>query len=152
ELRQTFMRGNERVVVHIAYYTAQVQGQELVNSENVLVTTKDPQWHEVGRSQVEVKLDGKLKRMRLTTLAGTQGRFDVAWWYWVDGRMTTSDAVAKGWLALSRLRLRADDSAAVFLLTEPSGRTDGAEILQRFAADMSVAIERVLAAAREDGQ
>ena len=148
ELRQTFERGNERVVVNIFYFAAQTQGRELINSGNVVVLTKDQLWREAVRGQAELRVSETRIPARTATLAGTQGRFDVAWWYWVDGRTTISDSVAKSLLAWSRLRLRSDDSAAVFLFTEPSNRSDGAEILRRFAADMGVSIDRSLDAAR----
>lgn len=152
ELHQTFEKGNDRVVVSIYYYGAQAQGRELVNSTNVLVTTKDPLWHEVGRGQIKLAGNESGVQAQVATLAGKGGRFDVAWWYWVDGRTTTSDSVAKLLLAWSRLRLRSDDSAAVFLSTEPSGRTDGPELLRRFGGDMDRAIDHTLATAREAGR
>jgi exosortase A len=148
ELSQMFARGSDRVVVTIFYYAAQAQGGELINSGNVLITTNDPHWHEVDRGQVDLRATEARMQMRTATLGGAQGRFDVAWWYWVDGRTTISDVLAKGWLAWSRLMLRSDDSAAVFLFTEPSNRRDGAALLQRFAADMGNQIERALATAR----
>ena len=137
------------MVVSVYYYAAQAKGAELVSSENALVATKDPHWHEVARGQLESSSTGGPGRLRTATLAGVRGQFNVAWWYWVGGRTTTSDAVAKLWLAGARLRMRSDDSAAVFLSTEPSDGQNSGEVLIRFAADMGVAIERALVAARE---
>ena len=152
ELRQTFERGGDRVVVSIYYYGAQTQGRELINSANVLVTTKDPLWQEVGRGQMELGGSGSGVQARTATLSGKAGRFDVAWWYWVDGRVTTSDTVAKILLAWSRLQLRSDDSAVVFLSTEPSGRAGGLELLRQFGGDMGKVIDHALATAREAGR
>jgi exosortase A len=151
EIRQIFERGGDRVVLNIFYYFAQNQGTELINSENVLVTTKDSNWRIVARGQTEHVASDRRRPVRTATLAGAQGRIDVAWWYWVDGRTTISDAVAKGLLAWSRLRLRGDDSAAVFLTTEAASERGGEDPLRRFAADMSGEIERALAAAGEGG-
>ena len=150
-MHQTFERGGDRVAVAIYYYAGQSQGRELINSDNVLVTTKDSRWHVVGRGQAELGATESPTSVRIATLAGTLGRFDVAWWYWVDGRTTISDSVAKVLLAWSRLRLRSDDSAAVFVFVEPSSRNGGAELLQRFASDMGKAIEHALSTAREGG-
>jgi exosortase A len=152
ELHQTFERGGDRVVVSIYYYGAQAQGRELINSTNVLVTTKDPLWQEVGRGQMRLDGNGSGVEARTATLAGKAGRFDVAWWYWVDGRTTTSDSIAKILLAWSRLLLQSDDSAAVFLSTEPSGRADGLELLRRFGGDMGKSIDHALTTAREAGR
>jgi len=151
EVNQIFERGSERVVVSVFYYFAQTQGAELINSENVLVTTKDSNWRIVGRGQLEHVSADRRRAVRTATLAGAWGRIDVAWWYWVDGRTTTSDAVAKAMLAWSRLRLRGDDSAAVFLTTEPASERGGEDLLRRFAADMGGEIDRVLVAAGEGG-
>ena len=148
-LRQAFERGGDRVIVHVYYYAAQKKGAELVNSDNVLVTTKDPYWREVVRGQLELSSADRPGRLRTATLAGDRGRFNVAWWYWVGGRSTTSDAVAKLWLAEERLGLRGDDSAAVFLSTEPSSEGSHEGVLQQFATDMGPSIERTLVAARK---
>jgi EpsI family protein len=101
---------------------------------------------------VELGGSGSGIQARTATLAGKAGRLDVAWWYWVDGRTTTSDSIAKILLAWSRLQLRSDDSAAVFLSTEPSGRAGGPELLQQFGGDMGKAIDAALATAREAGR
>jgi exosortase A len=151
ELRQTFERDGERVAVTILHYFAQSQGSELINSENVLVTTKDTEWRMLARGQSELESAGRRWPVRTATLAGARGRIEVASWCWVDGRTTISDAAAKLMLAWSRLMLRGDDSAAVFLSTEPSGGQSGAELLRRFSADMGGAIDRALAAIGEGG-
>lgn len=151
-LRQVFERGGERVAVHVAYYAAQTEGTELVSSRNVLVAAADPQWREIATARVALEgHDGPLPARRVT-IEGADGRFEVLWWYWVGGTTTSSDSAAKGLLVWSRLRLQADDAAAVFLFTEPSERVDGAQVLQRFAADMSGAIAHALAAARDRAQ
>jgi EpsI family protein len=136
-------------VVRVFYYAAQVQGRELVNSENVLVTTKDPRWRVVSRGQALVPTALPPGQMRTAQLAGSAGRFDVAWWYWAGDRSTISDAVAKLLLAWSRLRLQGDESAAIFIFTEPSARSDGGALLQQFAADMGGSIDAALIATRQ---
>ena len=148
-LRQTFERGGKRVAVSIYYYAAQTQGRELINSDNVLVTTKDPMWRAVGGGWTEFGANADRMRAKTVKLAGPSGRLDVVWWYWIDGQTTTSDTVAKGLLAWSRLRLRSDDSAAVFLSTDPASENGGTELLQQFASDMEQSIQRALSVARE---
>jgi hypothetical protein len=57
--------------------------------------------------------------------------------------------VAKLLLAWSRLRLRNDDSAAVFLFAEQPSQGDAGELLQQFAGDMGSAITAALASTRD---
>jgi exosortase A len=149
ELRQTFERDGRRVTVSIYYYAAQTQGRELINATNVLLSTKDPRWREVDRGETDVGAPEARIHARTATLAGQGERFDVAWWYWVDGRTTTSGTIAKVRLAWSRLLLRSGDSAAVFLFTEPSNLVDGPEVLKRFAGDMGQPIEAALSTVGE---
>lgn len=150
--RQTFERDGRRVVLHIAYYAGQRQNEELVNSENVLVAATDPHQRELAHGRVDLATRVGTLRARSATVKDTPGQFDVLWWYWVDGRTTTSDTVAKALLAWSRLARRSDDSAAVFLFTEPAAAVDAtattaAATLAEFAADMQPQIERALQAA-----
>lgn len=146
-LHQTFVRGDERVTVHIDYYARQVDGAELINSQNVLVAERDPTWRVTARG--ETVLDGAVTA-RTATVESAHTRLVVAWWYWIDGRTTLSDAVAKMLLAQAKLTLRADDSAAIFLVTESGTGADGTTILRRFAADMNPSIERALGHARHE--
>jgi EpsI family protein len=69
--------------------------------------------------------------------------------YWVDGRVTASDYVAKALLALAKLTGRGDDSAVIVIYAPYSHGEHGAdETLRRFVAAQSPAIEAMLAAAR----
>lgn len=148
-LRQAFERDGRRVVLYVAYYAGQTEGHEMVNSANVLVPPADPLWREVARGGTTLDGPGRPQEARTATISGPSGRFDVVWWYWIDGRTTTSDTVAKLLHAWSRLTRRPDDSAAVFSFTESADRADGTAVLSRFVADMKPAIERTLADARK---
>ena len=52
----------------------------------------------------------------LSKESGIESRIAVWQWYWINGRLTTSDIEAKWLTALSRLRGQGDDSAVVMLL------------------------------------
>lgn len=149
ELRQTFERAGQRVSVAVYYFAEQEQGRELINSANVLITTTDPLWRETARGQTELGSGAGRTPARTANLSGQGRRIKVAWWYWVDGRATASDSVAKLLLAWSRLRLRNDDSAAVFLFTEQPSQGDAGDLLQQFAGDMGSAITTSLVSTRD---
>ncbi len=147
-LRQTFERDGRRVVVYVAYYAAQTEGHEMINSKNVLVPADDPVWRETMRGQTVIPGGAAPIRARTARIAGPNGGYDVVWWYWIDGRTAAGDGLAMALQAWSRLMLRPDPAAAVFVFTEAAGRADGSDVLRGFVADMSESIERALLAAR----
>lgn len=147
-LRQTFERNGRRVVLYVAYYAGQTDGHEMVNSANVLVPAADPVWRETTRGRAALAAGSGPIQARTAMIVGPNGGFDVVWWYWIDGRTTASDGMATALQAWSRLTLKPDASAAVFVFTEATERADGGEVLRRFVADMGESIERSLIAAR----
>jgi len=63
-------------------------------------------------------------------------------WYWIDGRHLSSDMLGKLWLALSRLKGRGDESAAVFVYAlEP----DGEAMLTDYVSSAGEALDGLLA-------
>ena len=150
--RQVFERDGQRVAIHIAYYSGQSQDRKLVSAANTLVApTGETRWHEKGKGSIDVDWRGTPFTAKRSTIAGAGGRFDVVWWYWIDGRVTSDDATAKIWIALSRVRMRGDDAAVVFLFTPPAERSDQGAAAKRFLADMSEPISHVLEAAGNAG-
>jgi EpsI family protein len=141
-------RQGERVVVYIAYYASQRQDQELINSANILVPAENRLWREVARGRTDLDWNGTRIEVRSARIAKSDAGFDVVWWYWIDGSTTTSATRAKGMLALTRLQRRPDDSAAIFLYTEPSDRRNSADLLRAFGSDMGGSIERCLISTR----
>jgi EpsI family protein len=117
ESQVEYLRGNQRVGVHLEFYRHQNFDRKLVSSENVLVRSKDPDWIKVAEGSRTVQLDTKALNIPWTELRGTEGHHRlIAWkWYWVFDRLTTSDAEAKVYIALSKLLGRGDDSAAIIV-------------------------------------
>ncbi|HXF46712.1 MAG TPA: EpsI family protein, partial [Burkholderiaceae bacterium] len=148
-VRQVFERDGERVFVYIAYYAGERGAKGLVNSGNLLVAPDDARWREIARGRTAVTFNNETLKPRTATIGGAAGRFDVLWWYWVDGRLTASDAVAKALQALARLQGGRGDAAAVFLFTQPSERKDSGALLARFAAEMDAPIAQALRGARD---
>ncbi len=68
--------------------------------------------------------------------------------YWIDGRLTANDYVAKGLLALAKLTGAGDGSAAIVLYTDCTDSLPKAgERLDRFATEMGSSIDSMLATA-----
>jgi exosortase A len=101
QLQQRFRRGVQDVDIYVAYYAAQSANAELVQYENRVI---DKPWlrksevgvlpraHAHGETLLPVRRMDRNGRHRL-----------VVYWYWVDGRATTSAVVAKMLTAKVRL-------------------------------------------------
>ena len=129
--------GGSAVGVHLAYYRDQGGSRKLVNSENALVLSEDLHWNRVGAGRITVDTPAGPNALRTTLLApvmsgpgaATQPRGDrLRVWqlYWVGGRYTDSDLLAKVYQGLQKLRGQGDDGAAVLLYTldVPEGSAD----------------------------
>ncbi|HTT13507.1 MAG TPA: exosortase A [Burkholderiaceae bacterium] len=149
--RQVFERDGQRITLYVLYYWGQSPERKLVSASNTLLASTAEVAHEVSAGFADVTWSDTRLQARRSTISAPSGRFDVVWCYWVDGRVTGSEATAKSWIAQSRLRLRGDDSAAVFVSTQPADQSDGGAAAARFAGDMSESISRALVAARDGG-
>jgi len=122
-------KGEQRVGVFIAYYRQQNYARKLISSENQLVKSNDRDWAQVGSGVRQVTLAGQPITVRsgnlrsnIASVGAEPLRLKVWHWYWIDGRVVTSDHLGKLWLALARLSGRGDDSAAIFVYAqEPDG-------------------------------
>jgi exosortase A len=147
---QGFARDGRRVGLFVAYYRQQSQESELVSWQNQLIGPADSAWIKAAGGQRELAVAGAPARVRTAELVAGDRRL-LAWqWYWVGGRLTASEHLAKLYTALDRLTGRGDDAAVVIVYTPMSGPRDAqaAETLAAFVADFAPGIEARLAAAR----
>ena len=151
ELHETFRRGDTRVGLYIGYYRNQDPGRKLVSSDNVLLSSDDLRWSRVGGGIQPVDGLGQAFNASTAQLAGRSGDRLVVWhWYWIDGRMTSSDAWAKAYVALSKLMGRGDDGA-VIVVYAPKERPGEAEAaLAAFVREMGPAVLEELRRARDE--
>jgi len=70
-------------------------------------------------------------------------------WYWIGGKLTSSDREAKLMTAWSRLTGAGDDSAVVMLYARKEGTENGERSLAAFAAQAGSAIGTALRQARD---
>ena len=84
----------------------------------------------------------KASTAELRNVAGQ--RLAVWQWYWIGGRLTSSDHLAKLWQAVHRLLGEGDDSAVVILYAPKEDQA----ALADFAAGAMGSVERTLQAAR----
>lgn len=153
--QSAYAKNGVAVGLHLAYYRHQSYDSKLINSQNVLLQSKDPQWARVGDTADTVDLGSAgsvgVKGIRMRNLEGPDAPRLLAWqFYWVNGHLTSSDMRVKLYTALSRLQGRGDDSAAVTVYTlSPAENADAAsQTLQQFLRENWPAIEQRLQASR----
>jgi exosortase A len=125
ESQHAYARADGSMVgLHVAYYRNQDQTHKLVSEDNTLVPSEDRQWLQLASAARTVDVGGvpvtfRTARFRSLAPAGpaAEGRL-ISWQlYWVNGRLTASDSMAKAYGALYRLLGRGDDSAHIVVYT-----------------------------------
>jgi len=149
EFQAAFRQDNKVVGLYVAYYRNQDYQRKLVTSTNTLAKTNDTAWSVLSRDDTEINIDGLPRQIRTARLLGkdsTPPTTLVVWqWYWINGKLVTSDAEAKLQTALSRLRGAGDDSAVVMIYAPSESATD---TLPAFSAQAAGKINQWLAATR----
>ena len=149
-IHERFERDRSDVGLFVAYYRDQRFDRKLVSSENRLVGSLDPVWNVVRTGSVAMTIDGRQQTVPMTVLQTRDGKLLVALqWYWIDGSVTPSDAVAKALTAWSRLRGRGDDSAAIVVYARASTIADAQTEVQAFIHDAWPSIATALVASRD---
>lgn len=148
-LRAAWEREGATVGLYLGYYRDQEPGRELINSENKVIPSKDPIWTMASYGDRVAPLAEGPTRVRSMEIRGARGRLLVWHWYWIGGRVTSNEYVAKVWLVLAKLAGRGDDSAVVMLETPVAedGRGQAEETLAAFAREISPALGQGLTAA-----
>jgi len=132
--------GNGSTVnLYVGYYRNQDATRKLVSSSNVLVSSKDPSWAQVAsgrRQQQWGNLSLKVRTAELRS-APIGGQLDaerlVVWkWYWINGSLTGSDALAKAYTAFYSLIGRGDDSAVIVVSSPKGDKGQGEQALEAF--------------------
>lgn len=145
EVRQIFSSGAREVGIHVAFFRDQSHGRKLVSSTNVLAAAGAANgvlWSIVSRSSTTIKMPARTFTADQEELAGPGDQRLIALrWYWVDGRMTSSDSVAKLYTFLSRMQGR-DDGAIVIVYSRAGA--DARRTLDAFLRDVGPALDRTL--------
>lgn len=137
-----YRRGDEVVVVHLAWYGRQRQDAELINSRNFMIRQEHDVWSNVG----ERVIDAPLHPVRETRLRSTSLRLLIHDWYVVGDLPTVSSVRAKLMFARSLLLGEGDSGYAVVLWTRQQGEDMAArDRLNGFAAALSPYLARATA-------
>lgn len=150
ELHRTFRNADRTVGLYVGYYRNQDYQQKLVSSENVLVGTQDAAWTRIADQRHAITLNQQPVSIRVGELRGANGAALVVWqWYWINGRLTASDVLAKAYTAISRLRGKGDDSAVIIVYARKDVPGGSGAALDAFTRDHAAGIEMALRQTRE---
>jgi exosortase A len=141
----SFAKDGRPLGLFLAYYRNQDEQHKLVSSNNALVRNNDPLWAKVAGGTRAILFDEQEIKVRTVVLRGQPPLRMLVWqWYWVNGRWTASEVMAKAYMALSRLSGKGDDSALIVLYTPLDGGGSGEALLEDFVRTAGPAINAAL--------
>ncbi len=139
------------VGLYIAYYRQQDGLRKLSDADALLAQSEDKRWRRVvdGRQHVttgSAAIDLRTAELHRRDELGVGGESSVTAWqvYWVGGRFTSSDAVAKASVAIDRLLGRGDDSAELIVYVGGTSPALAERTLQSFVQDNFGALDAQL--------
>ncbi len=145
ELQQTFARGDERVVVYIAFFRNQTRGAKAITSTNQLVRTSNKVWGQRSAGTAEFTSDDQVLSARTAVVTSGVTRLAVWQWFWVDGRLTSNHYAAWLYQALSLIRGHGDPVAWVVIYAPTSAEeSDVRATLQGFATAMGSSLDAAI--------
>ncbi len=138
---------NNTVSLFITYYLTQRQGDELINSGNILVPEMDLTWRIINETKESVEINSKNITVRQTQLKSFSTNLLVWSWYILgENEATTSPYIAKVILAKNKLLTGKALGAEVIIAASYNVTPDEAKpILKQFLADTLTSIANSLA-------
>ena len=148
-IEQVFEKGPVRVGLIVAYFRDQAQGRELVGWQNNLAPTTERRWLEVASGEGLSAWGERSETVHAASIRVGDTIISARQWYWIDGRMTSSDYLAKALLVLQKLTGHGDDGAYVVIYTDATGsQADAARALDDFGRAMGAAVDTRLSERR----
>jgi exosortase A len=114
-----YRKGDQRIMLFVAWYGAQRQDAELINSQNYMVRQKHPEWRAMRRVVTQVDLAGRPLPLAESGLLahGSSQRILVWQWHRIGGKDGIDPYRAKFDLALDKLLGQPDEAAAIIVAT-----------------------------------
>lgn len=156
-VQRTYAMQERSVGLYLAYYRNQSPQGKLVSSENVLIRSSNAAWSriEAGIRRIDLPagpLYVRTARLRpggAVVAGGDPSRLAVWQFYWVGGTLTGSDAAAKVWGAVHRLRGRGDAGAAIVVYAPETLHGAADAVLEGFVRANLPALDAHLRGARD---
>jgi exosortase A len=119
ELVGHYRKGNQEVMLFMAWYGAQRQDAELINTQNYMVRQKHPEWRDMRRVEKRVEVAGTSLPLAESGLMAQAGNQRILAWQWnrIKGKDGISPYQAKIDLALAKLLGQSDAAAAIIIAT-----------------------------------
>jgi EpsI family protein len=114
-----YRKGEQQVLLFVAWYGAQRQDAELINTQNFMVRQKHPDWRDMRRKEMQTDIAGQLLPMAESGLKGQADNQRILAWQWhrIQGKDGINAYRAKLDLALAKLMGRSDEAAAIIVAT-----------------------------------
>jgi EpsI family protein len=159
ELNRAYVQSEQMVGLYLGYYRDQDYDRKLVSSSNVLVRSNDTTWSQLHHGTVTTAIGSESAKVRFAELRRMAGapasapeRLLVRQIYWVNGRLTSNDYLAKLYSAGYQLLGRGDDSAVIVVYTSKNQTDDAEATLTSFLSSRYGAIDAALRAAADGRQ
>ena len=147
-LQQSFDKGGADVGLVIAHFGDPSSASKPITSTNQIVRSTNREWARVGAGTTDVIVGGETTNVRTAVVTGRSERLAVWQWFWVDGKTTGSEIVAKIYQVLALLRGHNAAVAWVLVYTPITGEErDAHSVLSAFVAEMDGAIAGALSSA-----
>ena len=151
EVNASYARAGREVGLYIGYFRQQDYLHKLVGAENITPGGTDKTWRRVAHGQRELDVAGVPLAMRSADwrridTASHGASPDLKLWqvYWVNGRFTSNEYLARAYVALYRLLGRGDDAAMIVLYAPQAAAGEADAALTAFAQANLGAVDALL--------
>ena len=117
EFHQYYQRDGITVSIYTGQYLTQNQKKELINSQNVFVVQKSPDWRIVGRSKVPLNLAGDTVEVDQAHIKGSGSNLLTLRWYRLGDKYTANPYIGKLLGGLATLTFDRRDGAYITITT-----------------------------------
>ncbi|MBQ0719377.1 MAG: exosortase A [Gammaproteobacteria bacterium] len=125
EFHQFYHRDGSTVSIYAGQYLTQNQNKELINSQNVFVVQKSPDWRVTGRKTVALNLGGNVVEVDQARIKGSGSDLLALRWYRLGDKYTANPYIGKLLGGLAKLTFARRDGAYITVST----RVDDEEAL-----------------------
>ncbi len=124
-LLQSYVKGDQRVDLFIAYYARQDASSEMIQSRNGFVDGE--KWRRIGSRTITAEVEGQRLEIERTRIRNAT-RHRVVWsWYWIDGEFTADKYRSKLLQAAARLWTGRESAAVIAIATDYRERENDAD-------------------------
>ena len=103
--------------VYVGQFLTQNQNKELINSQNVFVVQKSPDWRVVGRGKAALDLSGSTVEVDQARIRGAGSHLLTLRWYRLGDKYTANPYVGKLLAGLAKLTFSRRDGAYITVTT-----------------------------------